>query len=161
MNTAEILSTIARAESHRFVGRLGAEPEVRYFQSGSAVANTRMAINWPDAKRDEKDKTDWFKIEIWNEEAQAFADGAHKGDLVEVIGRIKTERYTSRDGESRVSLVIKPDTWRVLRQAGQPAGTPPPAAAPAAAPQQAQAAAPPVFQSNAASDGFDEDSIPF
>lgn len=161
MNTAEILSTIARAESHRFVGRLGAEPEVRYFQSGSAVANSRMAINWPDAKKDERDKTDWFKIEIWNEEAQAFADSAHKGDLVEVIGRVKTEKYTSRDGEPRVSLVIKPDSWRVLRQAGQPAGTPPPAAAPVAQPQQTAAAAPPVFQSNPASDGFDEGDLPF
>lgn len=153
MNTAEILSTIARAESHRFVGRLGAEPEVRFLQSGSCVANTRMAISHPDAKKDEKDKTDWFKVEIWNEEAQAFADGAHKGDLVELIGRVKTEKYTTRDGEPRTALVIKPDSWRVLRRPGEPA------AAPAASPQQPATAAP-VFQSNA-DDGFDDDSIPF
>jgi single-strand DNA-binding protein len=120
MNATEILATVARAESHRFVGRLGAEPEMRYLQSGSSVANARMAINWPDAKRDEKDKTDWFKLELWNEEAQAFADGAHKGDLVEVIGRVKTEKYTTRDGEPKVALVVKVETWRVLRQSGQP-----------------------------------------
>ena len=158
MNTAEILSTIARAESHRFVGRLGAEPEVRFLQSGSCVANARMAINWPDAKKDEKDKTDWFKIELWNEEAQAFGDSAHRGDLVEVIGRVKSERYSSRDGEPKVSLVVKAESWRVLRHAGQPAGTPPPAAATATQPQQAAAAAP-VFQGSA--DGFDEEEVPF
>lgn len=157
MNTAEILTAIARAESHRFVGRLGAEPEVRFLQSGSCVANARMAINWPDAKKDEKEKTDWFKIELWNEEAQGFGDTAHRGDLVEVIGRVRSERYTSRDGEPKVSLVIKAETWRVLRQAGQPAGTPPPAAA--TPPQPQQAAAAPVFQSSA--DGFDDASIPF
>lgn len=159
MNATEILATVARAESHRFIGRLGAEPEVRFFQSGSCVANARLAINHPDAKRDEKDKTDWFKIELWNEEAQAFADGAHKGDLVEVIGRVKSEQYTDRQGEPKVALVIKPETWRVLRQAGQPVGTPPPAAATAPTPQQPAAAAP-VFQSNPAN-GFDDASIPF
>lgn len=152
MNATEILATVARAESHRFVGRLGAEPEVRFLQSGSCVANARMAISWPDAKKDEKDKTDWFKIELWNEDAQAFADGAHKGDLVELIGRVKSERYTSRDGEPKVSLVIKAETWRVLRRPGeQPA--------PVATPQQTATAAP-TWQSSPASDPID-DEIPF
>ena len=161
MITVQILTTIARAESHRFVGRLGADPELRFLQSGSAVANARMAIPHPDAKRDDRDKTDWFKVELWNDEAQAFADAAHKGDLVEVIGRVKTERYNDRQGEAKVALVIKPETWRVLRQAGQSAGTPSPAAAPVAQPQQAAAVAPPVFQSNPANDGFNDSDIPF
>lgn len=157
MNATEILATVARAESHRFVGRLGAEPEVRFFQSGAAVCNTRVAISHPDAKKDEKDKTDWFKVEIWNEEAQAFADGAHKGDLVELIGRVKTEKYTDRQGEPRTALVIKPETWRVLRRPGEPAGAQP-AAAPATQSQQPAAQAPaPAWQSNAT----DEDSLPF
>lgn len=155
MNATEILATVARAESHRFVGRLGADPEMRFLQSGSSVCNARLAISWPDAKRDEKEKTDWFKVELWNEEAQAFADGAHKGDLVEVIGRIKTEKYTTRDGEPKVALVIKAETWRVLRQPGQPA-----AAAPAASPQQPAAAAA-AWQSNPAAGGFDDSEVPF
>lgn len=155
MNATEILATVARAESHRFVGRLGADPEMRFLQSGSSVCNARLAISWPDAKRDEKEKTDWFKVELWNEEAQAFADGAHKGDLVEVIGRIKTEKYTTRDGEPKVALVIKAETWRVLRQSGQPA-----AAAPAASPQQPAAAAA-AWQSNPAAGGFDDSEVPF
>lgn len=160
MNATEILATVARAESHRFVGRLGADPEIRSFQSGSLVANARVGINWPDAKRDEKEKCDWFKVELWNEEGEAFANGAHRGDLVEVIGRVKTEKYTDRQGESKVALVIKAETWRVLRQAGQPAGTPPPAAATASQPQQPAAAAP-VWQSAPAADGFGSDEIPF
>jgi single-strand DNA-binding protein len=159
MNATEILATVARAESHRFVGRLGAEPEIKFFQSGSAVCNARMAISWPDAKRDEKDKTDWFKVELWNEDAQAFADGAHKGDLVEVIGRVKTERYQSRDGEAKVSLIVKPESWRVLRRSGEPAGpAPAPAAAAPVSSGNATAAAPAtVWQSNTAID----EEIPF
>lgn len=156
MNATEILATVARAESHRFVGRLGADPEIRSFQSGSLVCNARMAISWPDAKKDEKDKTDWFKIELWNEDGEAFANGAHSGDLVEVIGRIKTERYTDRQGEARTALVVKAETWRVLRRPGEPASQH--AAAPATQPQQPAAQAPaPAWQSNAT----DEDSLPF
>jgi len=157
MNATEILATVARAESHRFVGRLGADPEIRSFQSGSLVCNARMAISHPDAKKDEKDKTNWFKIELWNEDGEAFANGAHRGDLVEVIGRIKTERYTARDGEPKVALVIKSETWRVLRQAGQPAAT----AAPASS---GSATAAPTWQSNpatAGSDGFSDEEVPF
>ena len=159
MNATEILATVARAESHRFVGRLGAEPEMRFFQSGSSVCNARLAISWPDAKRDEKEKTDWFKVELWNEEAQAFADGAHRGDLVEVLGRIKTEKYQSRDGEPKVALVIKAETWRVLRQAGQPAGAAP---APAASAGSGNGAAAQTWQSNpAATPAYDDSEVPF
>lgn len=160
MNATEILATVARAESHRFVGRLGADPEIRSFQSGSMVANGRLGINWPDAKRDEKEKCDWFKVELWNEEGEAFANGAHRGDLCEVIGRIKTEKYTTRDGEPKVALVIKAETWRVLRRSGEPAGQAPAPAAPAGS---GNAAAAPVWQSNPAQPAHDpiDDEIPF
>lgn len=160
MNATEILATVARAESHRFVGRLGADPEIRSFQSGSLVANARVGINWPDAKRDEKEKCDWFKVELWNEEGEAFANGAHRGDLVEVIGRVKTEKYTDRQGESKVALVIKAETWRVLRRSGEPAA---PAPATAATQPQQPAAAAPVWNSNAAelAAAYDAADIPF
>lgn len=161
MKAIEILATVARSESHRFVGRLGADPELRFFESGSSVCNARMAISWPDAKRDEKDKTDWFKVELWNEEAQAFGDNAHRGDLVEVIGRVKSEQYTTRDGEPKVALVIKAETWRVLRQAGQPAGQAPAPAAPAGSGNATAAA--PVWQASPApaAGGFDASEVPF
>lgn len=154
MNATEILATVARAESHRFVGRLGAEPEMRFFQSGSSVCNARLAIGWPDAKKDEKEKTDWFKIELWNEDAQAFADGAHRGDLVEVLGRIKIEKYQSRDGEPKVALVIKAETWRVLRRPGEPAGQAP------APVSSGSGTAAPAFQSNPATT-YDDSEVPF
>lgn len=157
MNATEILATVARAESHRFVGRLGAEPEMRYLQSGSSVVNARVGINWPDAKRDEKDKCDWFKVELWNEEAQAFADGAHRGDLVELIGRVKTEKYTDRQGEPKVALVIKAEAWRLIRQSGQPAA-PAAAAQPAAPVSSGNATAAAVWQSNAS---VSEEEVPF
>jgi hypothetical protein len=49
----ELIAQLLRSSCHRFIGRLGSDPEVRYFESGSAVANANIAINKPGAKRDE------------------------------------------------------------------------------------------------------------
>lgn len=140
-----IVATVMRASSHRFVGRLGRDPEVRYLDSGKAVANGRIAVNIPGSKQGDGKEPDWFKVEIWGEEAQDFADSCRKGDLVEVIGRVRTNRWTDGQGQPRLDLIVTADDWWLVRSSGQ-------AAAPAAAPA---AAAPPA----AAPD--DHDDIPF
>ena len=48
------------------VGRAGRDPEVRYFESGSMVANLTMAVN----RRSRDDEPDWFNLEIWGKQAQ-------------------------------------------------------------------------------------------
>lgn len=147
-----IVATVMRASSHRFVGRLGRDPEVRYLDSGKAVANARIAINVPGSKQGDGKEPDWFKVEVWGEEAQAFADQCRKGDLVEVIGRVRTNRWTDRTtGEQKLDLIVTADDWAMVRPSGQgqaPAPAPAPAAAPAA----------PAWNSGPLED---DDSIPF
>jgi hypothetical protein len=92
----ELIAQLLRASQHRFIGRLARDPEMRYFESGSYVCNCRMLINKPGAKKDDGQEPDGFKLELWNQQAQAFADAAHKGDLVDVSGRVKTEAWTDR-----------------------------------------------------------------
>lgn len=142
-----IVATVMRASSHRFVGRLGRDPEVRYLDSGKAVANGRIAVNIPGSKQGDGKEPDWFKVEIWGEEAQDFADSCRKGDLVEVIGRVRTNRWTDGQGQPRLDLIVTADDWSLVRSSGQ-------AAAPAAAPAPA-AAAPPAAAPVA------DDDIPF
>jgi single-strand DNA-binding protein len=149
MNPTDI---VARASQHQFIGRLGADPELKSFQSGACVAKGRLAINHPDAKRDDKNATDWFSVELWNQEAERFVDEAHKGDELRIWGRVKTERYETRDGEQRTSIIIKPTSWEVMprrERVDQPS-----AAAPARRPA---AAAAPAWQSN----GPTDDEVPF
>jgi len=129
-----IVATVMRASSHRFVGRLGRDPQMKCFDSGKSVVNASIGINIPGSKQGDGKQPDWFKIEIWGEEAQAFADQCRKGDLVEVIGRVRTNRWTDGQGQPRLDLVVTADAWSLVRSSGQ-------AAAPAAAP--AAAAAPP------------------
>jgi single-strand DNA-binding protein len=52
------------------VGRAGRDPEVRYFESGSVVANLTLAVN----RRSRDDEPDWFNLEIWGKQAQVAAD---------------------------------------------------------------------------------------
>ncbi len=131
----ELIATVLRASQHRFIGRLGRDPETRFFNSGSSVTTATIAINRPGAKKDDGQEPDWFKVEIWGAEGQAFADTLHKGDLVDVFGRVKTESWDDRaTGEKRHQLVITADTWAPVGS-NAPAK---PAPAPAAAAKPAQ-----------------------
>ena len=126
----ELVASLLRASQHRFIGRLGGDPEIKYFQSGACVATARIAVNKPGAKKDDGQQPDWFKVEIWNEPAQAFVDAAKKGDLIDVSGRVKTETWTDRNtGEERKALTICGEAWSLVGQPAKPAAKPAPAAA--------------------------------
>ena len=151
----ELIAQVLRASQHRFIGRMARDPEVRYFESGNCVCNGRILINKPGAKRDDGQEPDGFKVEIWGEKAQAFADGAAKGDLVDVTGRVKSETWQDRTtGEQRSGLTIQVEEWTL---AGKPRAAAAPAQ-PAAAPDPAPAAKPATWLSNTADD---DSSLPF
>lgn len=131
MNATEIMATVLRASCHQFIGRLGADVEVKYFDNGNAVAKGRIAINKPGAKRDDGQAPDWFTVEVWGEDAQKFADQVQKGDRIVVSGRVKTNKWTSKTGEDRTDLIVTAEAWRKMDQ---------PAASSAVAPAAAKAA---------------------
>jgi single-strand DNA-binding protein len=146
----DAISQVLRASVHRFIGRLARDPEVRFFDSGMCVANTRIAVNRPGAKKDDGQEPDWFKIEVWGEKAQAFADGVRKGQLVDVTGRVRTEQWPDRNtGEVRRQLCITVEQW-------SPVNVPARAAAPAATARPT-----PTTSGWESTAGGDVDDIPF
>lgn len=131
---SELIATVLRASQHRFIGRLARDPEMRFFESGSCVCNCRMLINRPGSKRDDGQEPDGFKLELWNEKAQAFADAHRKGDLCDVTGRVKSESWQDRTtGETRTGLVVLVESWQPVGAAPAPVPAAPAAAAPARA----------------------------
>jgi single-strand DNA-binding protein len=150
----DLLISLLRASSHTITGRLSADPVPNFLNSGSVVANVSMAVNQPGAKRDDGIPPDWFKVAVWGDQAQAFADSCHKGDLVKVTGRCKTESWTTNAGEKRTQWVITADEWELVRAAnsGQQSA-PAPTARPAA--QQGWTSSAP------AAGGFDDSEVPF
>jgi single-strand DNA-binding protein len=93
------------------VGRAGRDPEVRYFESGSVVANLTLAVN----RRAGGDEPDWFNLEIWGKQAQVAADYVRKGSLLGIIGSFKLDRWTDRaSGEERSKPVVRVDRLELL-----------------------------------------------
>jgi single-strand DNA-binding protein len=76
-----------------------------------------MAVNKPGAKRDDGQEPDWFKLELWGDKAQAFADSCTKGSLVDVTGRVKTETWKDRTtGEERRALTVQVEDWELVNK---------------------------------------------
>ena len=93
------------------VGRAGRDPEVRYFESGSVVANLTMAVN----RRNRNDEPDWFNLEIWGKQAQVAADYVKKGSLIGITGSLKIDSWQDRkSGEKKSKPVIRVDRLELL-----------------------------------------------
>ena len=93
------------------VGRAGRDPEVRYFESGTVVANLTMAVN----RRNRNDEPDWFNLEIWGKQAQVAADYVKKGSLIGITGSFKLDSWKDRStGEERNKPVVRVDRLELL-----------------------------------------------
>ena len=93
------------------VGRAGRDPEVRYFESGSVVANLTMAVN----RRNRDEEPDWFNLEIWGKQAQVAADYVKKGSLIGINGSFKIDKWADRNtGEERSKPVVRVDRLELL-----------------------------------------------
>ena len=93
------------------VGRAGREPDVRYFESGTIVANFTLAVN----RRSREEEPDWFNLEIWGKQAQIAADYVKKGSLIGVTGSFKIDSWKDKSsGEDRFKPVIRVDRLNLL-----------------------------------------------
>lgn len=85
-------------------GRLAADPELRYTQSGRAVVNFRIAVNSrrmnPDTQAWEEETT-FVPIVAWGKQAENCAAYLQKGRLVAVDGRLRIRSFETQDGERR------------------------------------------------------------
>ncbi len=93
------------------VGRAGRDPEVRYFESGSIVANFTIAVN----RRSRNEEPDWFNLEIWGRQAQVAADYVRKGSLLGISGSFKLDQWRDKTtGENKSKPVIRVDRLDLL-----------------------------------------------
>ena len=93
------------------VGRAGREPDVRYFESGSLVANFTLAVN----RKSRDEEPDWFNLEIWGKQAQIAADYVKKGSLIGITGSFKIDSWKDKNtGEDRYKPVVRVDRLNLL-----------------------------------------------
>ena len=99
------------------IGRLGADPEIRYMPSGGAVANLSLAtnLNWKDKKTGEKkESTEWHRVVFFDRLAEIAGEYLKKGSLVYVEGRLKTRKWQDQGGHDRYSTEIIATEMKML-----------------------------------------------
>ena len=84
-------------------GNLTRDPELRYFENGSAVCNTGMAINktWTDPQGKKQESTEFFDLSIWGKMGENVAESFSRGDRVMVVGSLKIRRVEGDDGTKK------------------------------------------------------------
>ena len=137
------------------VGNLGRDPEVRSFPDGGAVCNISIATTrrWRDKQSgDTQEETEWHRVAFHGRLAEIAGDYLRKGSPVYVEGRLKTRKWTDKEGRDNYTTEIVAEQMQLLggREEGgeqrhsRPATRPAPKAAP-----------------KGGFDDMDDDSIPF
>jgi len=92
------------------IGNLGRDPEIRTTQNGTKIANLNLATSesWRDkASGERKEKTEWHRVVIFNENLAKVAEQyLKKGAKVYIEGQLQTRKYTDKDGAEKYSTEI-------------------------------------------------------
>lgn len=138
------------------IGNLGQDPEVKYLQSGDAVASFSLATSetWRDKQTGErKELTEWHRCVAFGRPAEIIGEYARKGSKMYVEGQNRTRKWQGQDGQDRYTTEVRVREFQFLdsRSDGQQTAPRPQGQAPQrqAQPQQEPEAA------------FYDDDIPF
>ncbi|MGQ4646010.1 single-stranded DNA-binding protein [Lyngbya aestuarii] len=94
------------------IGRVGTDPDVKYFESGSVLCKLTLAVN---RRSRNNDQPDWFNLELWGKTAEVAANYVRKGKLIGVQGSLKIDRWSDRTtGAERSSPVIRVERLELL-----------------------------------------------
>ena len=99
------------------IGRLGRDPEVRYTQDGTAIANFSIATSeeWKDKKTGEKqERTEWHRIVAFRRLGEICGEYLSKGRQVYVEGRLQTRDWQDKDGNKRYTTEIVASQMQML-----------------------------------------------
>ena len=91
------------------IGRLTADPELRFFNTGVAISKITLAIN-RSYRKDSQVVTDFIPVEIWGKKAEYCATYIEKGCLVSVDGSLHIDRYVDSDGNNKTFAKVVANT---------------------------------------------------
>lgn len=135
------------------VGRLGRDVELRFIQSGMAVANLALAFNYGQKQQDGNRLSQWVECSLWGKQAEALAPYLKKGNQVSITADgPHIEVFTKNDGTQSNKLVANIINIELIGGQNQQAGG-----------QPAQQQRPPQQAAPKQQDNFEDfsDDIPF
>ncbi|HEX7115662.1 MAG TPA: single-stranded DNA-binding protein [Steroidobacter sp.] len=104
------------------IGRLGADPDIRYTPSGKPVANMRIATSESWKKDGEKQiRTEWHSVVAFDKLAEIIAEYLRKGSQVFIEGKLQTRKWQDKEGKDRYTTEIIAQSMQMLggRQGGE------------------------------------------
>lgn len=101
------------------IGNLGADPEVKYTPSGTAVTNFRIATSekWKDKDGKTQDRVEWHRIVTFGKLAEICGEYLAKGKQVYIEGRIQTRSWDDKDGNKKYMTEVVANTMQMLGSA--------------------------------------------
>src|SRR5699024_6048887 len=106
------------------VGRLTKDPELRYTQSGVAVATIRLAVNRRFTNQQGEREADFINVTVWRRQAENVANYLQKGSLTGVDGRIQTRNYENNEGRRVFVTDVVAESVQFLEPKGTGASSP-------------------------------------
>ena len=102
------------------LGRLGADPEIKYTQSGQAVSTLNVATNhnWKDDSGVWQTKTDWHRVVVWGKLAETCHEYLKKGSKLYLEGSLQTRQYDDKEGQKRIITEVKMNEMIMLDSKG-------------------------------------------
>ena len=82
------------------IGRIGKEPEAKETEGGKTITRTTLAVS------NSKEHTEWFNIVAWENAAKTISKYAHKGDIIQLTGRVETREYEKDGDKKRITEVV-------------------------------------------------------
>ena len=106
------------------LGNLGKDPEVRYTQGGTTVANLRIATNErrPDGNGGWQDATEWHSVVLFGKQADLAKQYLTKGRTVLIEGSLRTRQWQDKEGQKRWSTEIVAQNMRFVGGRGGSGG---------------------------------------
>ena len=103
------------------VGNLGRDPEVRYTPDNNAITNISVATT--DRYKDkhtgeQKEITEWHRVVFFNRLAEIAGEYLKKGSQVYIEGRLRTRKWTDKDGAEKYTTEIIADQMQMLGSVG-------------------------------------------
>lgn len=96
-------------------GRLGEDPKVKYFESGSVKVDLSIGVNRYNAKKQAEEVT-WHKAVAWGKKAEFIAEVAKSGALVYIQGSLQKDTYKDENGNNRASVYILVEEIKVTNK---------------------------------------------
>jgi single-strand DNA-binding protein len=112
---------MASFNSCTFTGYVGKDPECKYFESGTAVAEFSIAISYPKRKGGEEKEALWLSVKVWGKQVDNVANLIKKGSHVLLQGELEQETW-EKDGDKRSKLVLSCRSFQLLDSKSQAGG---------------------------------------